>query len=128
MTAPVLPSLTALVSTALSFRGVPYVSGGEDPHGFDCSGFVRYVFGLYHVDVPRTVAEQFVIGNKTKEKAIRAGDLLFFATTGSGPSHVAIALNNDEFVHAPSASGAVRVEHLSSSYWHERFLVAKRLF
>ncbi len=105
-----------------------YQLGGEDPkHGFDCSGFVYYVYGLYHVSLPRTVAEQYQIGKKTSLQKIQAGDLIFFATTGGGASHVAIAMNNEEFVHAPSGFGAVRIERLSNTYWHDRFVGARRV-
>jgi cell wall-associated NlpC family hydrolase len=122
------PDVASLVTTALSFRGVPYRAGGEDPQlGFDCSGYVQYVFGLFHVDLPRTVAEQFRIGTKESLNKIRAGDLLFFSTVAPGATHVAIALGNAKFVHAPSSTGTVRVEALASSYWSARFVGARRV-
>jgi cell wall-associated NlpC family hydrolase len=58
---------------------------------------------------------------------LRPGDLLFFSTTAPGASHVAIALEGDEFVHAPSSTGVVRTERLTSSYWSRRFLGARRV-
>ena len=58
---------------------------------------------------------------------LRAGDLVFFNTTGVSPSHVGISIGGDQFVHAPSASGDVRVEHLGASYWAERFVGIRRL-
>src|SRR5689334_12641873 len=117
----------ALVGTALSFRGVPYRNGGSDPTGFDCSGFTQYVFAQYGVALPREVREQYRVGKAVKPDDLAAGDIIFFTTTDPGPSHVAIAIGGDEFVHAPSSTGVVRVEHLSSSYWSPRYLGARRL-
>jgi cell wall-associated NlpC family hydrolase len=117
----------ALVGTALSLRGVPYRDGGTDPHGFDCSGFTQYVFSQYGVTLPRAVRDQFRIGKEVRPQDLEPGDIVFFSTTAPGPSHVAIAIGGDEFVHAPSSTGVVRVEHLSSTYWGPRFLAARRL-
>jgi cell wall-associated NlpC family hydrolase len=117
----------ALAGTALALRGTPYRNGGSDPNGFDCSGFTQYVFAQYGVALPREVREQYRVGKSVKPENLVAGDILFFATTDPGPSHVGIAIGGDEFVHAPSTTGVVRVEHLSSTYWSPRFLGAKRL-
>jgi cell wall-associated NlpC family hydrolase len=117
----------ALVGTALSFRGSPYRNGGSDPTGFDCSGFTQYVFAQYGVTLAREVREQFHQGLAVDVRDLAPGDLLFFATTDPGASHVAILVGGDEFVHAPSSTGVVRVEHLRASYWAPRFLGARRL-
>lgn len=121
------PDGYAIAGTALSFRGVPYRNGGSDPSGFDCSGFVWYVFGQHGLAVPRTVAEQYRAGAAVTGNSLEAGDLVFFSTTAPGPTHVGIALGADEFVHAPSSTGEVRVERLGSSYWRGRFVGARRL-
>ena len=113
--------------TALSLRGTPYKNGGKDPGGFDCSGFVWYVFAQHGVPVPRTVAEQYGAGGSVAPTDLQAGDLVFFATTGSGASHVGIVVGGDSFVHAPSSTGVVRVERLGATYWASRFLGARRL-
>ena len=117
----------ALVGTALSLRGAPYRNGGGDPAGFDCSGFTQYVYAQYGVALPRKVREQYRVGQKVKPRDLAPGDLIFFSTTERGASHVAIAVGGDEFVHAPSSSGVVRVEHISANYWSERFIGARRL-
>ena len=117
----------ALVGTALALRGSPYRNGGSDPHGFDCSGFTLFVYAQYGVTLPRDVADQFRRGKTVKPDAIAPGDLIFFTTTGPGASHVAIAVGGDEFVHAPSSSGVVRVERISSGYWAPKFLGARRI-
>jgi cell wall-associated NlpC family hydrolase len=117
----------ALVGTALALRGIPYRDGGGDPQGFDCSGFTQYVFAQHGVALPREVREQFHVGKAVRQDDLVAGDIVFFTTTDPGPSHVAIAIGGDEFVHAPSSAGVVRVEHLSSSYWAPRFIGARRV-
>ena len=116
----------ALVGTALSLRGTPYVNGGADPRGFDCSGFTQYVFSQYGLTLPRAVREQFWVGKSIETEDLAPGDILFFSTTEPGPSHVAIAVGGDQFVHAPSSTGVVRVEHLSSSYWSPRYRSEER--
>ena len=117
----------ALAGTALGLRGIPYRNGGSDPTGFDCSGFTQYVFAQFGIALPREVREQYRVGRAVKPDDLAAGDIIFFTTTDPGPSHVAIAIGGDEFVHAPSSTGVVRVEHLSSSYWSPRYLGARRV-
>jgi len=121
------PDPYAITSTALGLRGVPFVQGGTTPSGFDCSGFTSYVFQQHGVTLPRLAADQYQIGSDVTLNEIVAGDLLFFTTVAPGASHVALALDRDEFVHAPSTRGQVRVERLSSSYWSSRFLGARRI-
>ena len=134
--APVDPSSTSraagsddrsLIETALSFRGTPYRNGGSDPNGFDCSGFTQWVFARHGVALPREVDEQFKAGRKIKQDDLKPGDLVFFHTVSRGPSHVGIFVAGDQFVHAPSSKGVVRVESINSSYWSERFLGGRRL-
>lgn len=117
--------------TALSLRGVPYRNGGSDPSGFDCSGLVWYVFDQHGVHLPRTVSEQFRTGLGIDPQDLRAGDLVFFDTANSGirklATHVGIVIGGDEFVHAPTSNGEVRVERLGSTYWGARFVGARRV-
>lgn len=118
-----------MLQTALAYRGVPYRFGGDNPtSGFDCSGFIQFVLSSHAVAVPRTTAEQFQIGRRVGARDVQAGDLVFFSTVAPGASHVGMAINADEFVHAPAASGVVRVERLHASYWQSRFVGARRLF
>ncbi len=116
-----------ITSTALDLRGTPYRDGGADPSGFDCSGFVWYVFGRHGIPLPRTVREQYRTGTPVAGGALQPGDLVFFDIDGGGVSHVGIALGGDEFIHAPSSNGEVRVERLSVNYWASRFLSARRV-
>jgi cell wall-associated NlpC family hydrolase len=108
-------------------RGTPYRNGGTDPRGFDCSGFVAYVFGQHGVALPRTVEDLYRSGEPVDAQDIRPGDLVFFSTTDAGATHVGMAIGGDEFVHAPSSAGVVRVERLSSGYWRPRFAGARRV-
>lgn len=115
------------MATALSFRGVPYRNGGSDPSGFDCSGFVQYVFAKVGLLLPREVRDQSRAGRAIRRSDVRPGDLVFFETVSKGPSHVGVAVGDDAFVHAPNSRGVVRVERYSSSYWSRRFIGARRL-
>lgn len=118
---------SAITALAMALRGTPYRNGGTDPTGFDCSGFTQFVFSERGLALPREVREQFRMGKPVKPDKIEPGDLLFFSTIEPGASHVAIALDSDQFVHAPSSSGVVRVERLTSSYWSRRFIGARRV-
>jgi cell wall-associated NlpC family hydrolase len=123
------PAVDAVVQTALGLQGVPYRMGGEDPaSGFDCSGFVQYVFALHQVELPRIVGDQYRSGVRVSLPQVRSGDLVFFTTTAPGATHVGIAVGGGEFVHAPNERGVVRVEHLDTPYWHDRFVGARRVF
>lgn len=118
---------TAIVGTALALRGIPYRNGGTDPSGFDCSGFVKYVFEQNGVVVPRSVSEQFQLGTPVARETIQPGDLVFFSTVAPGASHVGIAVGAAEFVHAPSSDGFVRTERIDTVYWAARLVGAKRI-
>ena len=126
---PTTPSTDgySISSTALSLRGAPYKNGGADPSGFDCSGFVHYVFQQHGMALPRDVRQQFQKGNEIDPASLAPGDLVFFTTIAPGASHVGIAVGGDQFIHAPSTNGVVRVENLSSQYWANRFVGAKRV-
>lgn len=121
------PERTALLDTALSYRGVPYRNGGSDPNGFDCSGFVQWVFAQHGVRLPRAVEDQYQLGSTIDRDAVEPGDLVFFETVSRGASHVGIALGGNEFVHAPSSRGVVRIESYAIAYWKQRFVGARRV-
>lgn len=128
--APVTASGPArVVETALHLQGTPYRYGGADPRrGFDCSGFVQFVYReAAGLSMPRDVRAQFGVGQRIRRDQIRPGDLVFFATVASGPSHVGIVIDRDRFVHAPNSRGVVRIARLDERYWRTRFLGARRL-
>ena len=122
---PVAPSL--IVETAMKLRGVPYRNGGSDPSGFDCSGFVQWVFAKNGVLLPREVREQYGAGQKIGLREVQPGDLVFFETVSRGASHVGLVIGGEQFVHAPSSTGVVRVERLTATYWARRFVGARRI-
>ena len=119
--------MPVVVATALMYRGVPYRNGGSDPSGFDCSGFVQWVFAQHGIALPRATQEQYRTGAKIDRANVRPGDLVFFETVSRGASHVGIALGGDQFVHAPSSRGVVRVERFTSEYWQTRYVGARRV-
>lgn len=116
-----------VIMTGRSFMGVPYVWGGEDPSGFDCSGFIQYVYAKHGIHLPRTADIQFNVGTVIKFGQEKPGDLVFFETYCPGPSHVGIYLGRDYFLHASSSRG-VTVDRLSSDFFGPRYLGAKRNF
>ena len=118
-----------IVHTAERFLGVPYRWGGNGPKAFDCSGLVRYVFGQYGIELPRTAHEQVALGDAPPPGDLRPGDLLFFYG-GKGAQHVAIYVGGDSIIHASSSRRRVRFDRLSGSRsrptWFGRRLIAVR--
>lgn len=128
----VAPALAErVVASALALEGTPYRFGGASPRtGFDCSGLVSYVLGLHAIDLPRTVAEQFAIGLPVDRGLMRAGDLVFFSTTGRGATHVGLLIDGQSgpaFIHAPADGSRVRIERLDAPYWRSRWIGARRV-
>ena len=117
----------ALIETAMAFRGVPYRHGGTDPSGFDCSGFVQYVFAQHGLAMPREVQQQYKFGETIDPKDARTGDLIYFSTVGEGATHVGLVVDDEQFVHAPSSQGVVRVERFGTRYWADRLVGVKRV-
>lgn len=122
----VKPTASAIIATAKKYIGVPYVWGGSTPSGFDCSGFVQYVFNAHGISLPRTSKAQYGVGTKVSKSSLKAGDLVFFDTEGSGVSHLGIYIGNNQFIHASSSKG-VTVTSLSNTYWAPRYYGAKRV-
>ena len=119
----------ALIGMAMKLRNVRYVRGGHDPStGFDCSGFVRYVFShAIGLNLPHNSAEQFLAGLKIKRGDMEPGDLVFFRTHGKRRiSHVGIYISNGRFIHSPTSGKSVEISSLDESYWSKHFAGAKR--
>jgi cell wall-associated NlpC family hydrolase len=125
---PFAPTPFDLVRTAYDLQGVNYRFGGESPAGgFDCSGFIQYVFALNHLPLPRTVVEQYRVGVQVTRRDVREGDLIFFTTLARGASHVGLAIGPNAFIHAPAEGAAVRVDRLDTPYWRDRIVGIRRV-
>jgi len=114
---------------AMSLTGIKYKYGGTSPEtGFDCSGFVRYVFSqAANLTLPPTARAISQIGKTVQKDELQPGDLVFFNTLKSAFSHVGIYMGDNKFIHSPRAGGAVRVENMQTGYWAKRFNGAQRL-
>jgi cell wall-associated NlpC family hydrolase len=117
-----------LILFARKMLDIPYRFGGSTFMGIDCSGYVQKVFGLLDVSLPRTAREQYHLGEPVSKEDLLIGDLVFFRTYASFPSHVGIYLGNNLFIHASSRSRKVSIDSLDTPYYVRRFIGAKRLF
>ncbi len=118
-----------LTSYARSFIGTPYKYGGYSPKtGFDCSGFVDYVFRhAAHISLPHNAQKISRYGLPVKSLQLRAGDMVFYDTDRHAFSHVGIYMGNGRFIHAPSSGGRVRMENMREAYWKEHYSGARRI-
>ncbi|WP_453993390.1 cell wall-binding repeat-containing protein [Bacillus nitroreducens] len=116
--------IAGIIETAKSLQGVPYTWGGTTTKGFDCSGYLNYVYEKHGISLPRTVADIYKAGTTVSSPEI--GDIVFFETYKAGPSHAGIYLGDGKFIHASSSQG-VTITDLSSSYFKPRYLGVKRV-
>jgi len=124
--------LSGVVQTALDVMGMPYRWGDEGEEGFDCSGLIQYAFGRHGITLPRRSADQAREGSGVARdlEALRAGDVLTFATTGQSVSHVGLYIGNGKFIH--SATGGVQIsllspDDVSGRWWYRRWIGTRRL-
>jgi len=137
-TAASVPTATAIAAIpsvgddiavrAISQLGKPYIWGGADLTGFDCSGLVRFIYDQVGIPVPRTAAEQFSAAKPIELTGLKPGDLLFFRTQGQRISHVAIYTGEGRFVHAPRTGSPVELRMLDDEYYRAHLAGAGRLF
>ncbi|MFL5727914.1 MAG: C40 family peptidase [Cytophagaceae bacterium] len=130
--APKQYHVDSLLHFAGKYLGVPYVSPGRDPSGFDCSGFTFYCFKTYGVYLPYTAHEQAEIGHEVHLLEARAGDLAFFQGYDKNDHkvhHVAIVTSKPgeklQFIHA--ASHGVHRDNIDSPYYHPRLIEIRRI-
>ena len=115
--------------TAERFVGIPYRWGGDNVvEGMDCSGFVRAVYNLCGLSIPRTSRDQFKAGDLIVKDELKDGDLVFFGASADKISHVGIYVGEGRFVHAPRRGEDIRVTAVSDSYFEKRFVGARRYF
>lgn len=119
--------VSSIIASAKKQIGVPYVYGGTTPKGFDCSGFLQYVFAQNGFKIPRLADDQYALGKKTTSRSqLEQGDLVFFATEGKDVSHCGIYLGNNQFIHASSSKG-IRIDSLDDVYWKPRYFGGKHI-
>lgn len=117
----------AIIATAKKYIGVPYLWAGSTPSGFDCSGFVQYVFKAHSISLNRTAATQYKHGTYVSKSNLQPGDLVFFQNTyKAGISHVGIYIGDGQFIHSSSSKGVV-ISSLSSSYYVSHYYGARRI-
>lgn len=115
-----------IISNAMQYIGVPYVFGGTTPYGFDCSGYVQFIFAQAGISLPRTADAQYEVGIPVSISELIPGDAVFFTTYTYGASHVGIYVGDGNFIHASSSRG-VTISSLSSAYYSTHYIGARRV-
>ncbi len=114
-----------IVNVAYRYRGVPYLWGGTNGAGMDCSGFVQRVFLKLDIKLPRTAAEQARLGKYVPKDRLEPGDLLFFRTYASYISHVGIYIGSGKFIQENSEAGKVTINSIFDGYFERTYAFAK---
>jgi len=129
-----------LVIYSNTFLGMQYLWGGTTPAildttgnyisgGFDCSGFVQYIYKNFGIDLPRTTMDQVNEGTPININNLEEGDLVFFMTNLALPyeiSHVGIYIGNNKFIHSPNSSDVIKISELTG-YYKDKFAIGKRM-
>ncbi len=118
-----------IVDYLLQFKGTPYVWGGQNPGGFDCSGLMVYGFKKFGINLPRVTYDQIGQGSAVGMNGLRVGDLVFFDTDRGtpGPDHVGIYMGNGKMFHTPRPGKSAEVTDITSGYYMDRFLGGRRI-
>lgn len=116
-----------IMAEARKYLGVPYRFGGTDTSGFDCSGFIRYIFGRHGIDLPHSSDAQYSsYGRFVSIDSLEPGDLVFFTTYNEGVSHSGIYVGNGNFISATTSNG-IALANMKSGYWFDHYVGAKRI-
>jgi len=119
-----------LLEDAKYFKGGKYVWGGTTPEGFDCSGYVQYLYKKHNINLPRTAWEQSKQGHLVNMENLQKGDLLFFLTDkkrGIPITHVGIYIGNGNFIHAASKKKGIIISPLTHANYAKTFVSARRV-
>lgn len=118
-----------LIAKAKTLIGLPYRFGGTSPvSGFDCSGFMQYIFKqTAGISLPRRSEEMASSGHYVSRDQLQAGDMVFFKTHGSNISHVGMYIGDNQFIHAPRTGKSIEITSLGNSYWAKTFVTARRV-
>ena len=111
-----------IVGTAKQYLGVKYKYGGVTPGGFDCSGYVMYVYRKSGIGISRVLKNQYYSGKRVALGNARPGDLVFFKTNGRDISHVGIYLGENRFIHAPTTGKSISYASMENRYWKKRYI------
>lgn len=118
----------AVVETAKQYLGIPYVYGGTSPSGFDCSGFVYYVYKQFGVTLNRVAADQMTNGKWVPFSEIQPGDIIGFKNSSGYVNHVGIYAGNGMMIHSPQTGETVRYESVTSGNYSLRVAAVRRIF
>jgi len=121
--APPPARYTGVVGIAMQYLGVPYVWGGMSPAGFDCSGFISYVYGQVGVSLPHHAASQYGYGVAVSRDQLAPGDLVFF----DGLGHVGMYIGGGQFIHSPHTGDVVKISSLYDSWYASNWVGARRI-
>ena len=118
----------SIIRTAEKYIGVRYKFGGDTPHGFDCSGYTRYIYRVNGIDLPHSARQQYACGRRVGIKNAKPGDLVFFKIYGRKITHVGVYAGNYKFLHAPRRGKRVSYEDIRSDYWRKRYAGTVTIF
>jgi len=120
----------SIIKNAKRYLGGKYVWGGTQPKGFDCSGYVKYLYAQQGIQLPRTAYAQSKVGKYVSKNSLKKGDLLFFLTDKKRHipiTHVGMYIGNDKFIHAASRKKGIIISSFSKSKYSKYFVKAKRI-
>lgn len=118
---------TQIVDFAKTLLGSRYVYGGTTTSGFDCSGFVQYVYKNFGISLNRSSRDQYSNGVAVSKSNLQAGDVLFFSSTGGSITHVGLYIGNDQFIHASTPATGVIISSMSQAYYTSGYVGARRM-
>jgi len=111
-----------IINTACDYLGVSYRYGQSSEKGFDCSGYVKFIYQIFGISLPHSSYNQYKISRHVETAEARSGDLVFFITRGERVSHVGIYLGNNQFIHSPGRGRTVSIDSLNSGYYNRRLV------